>query len=109
MPTPPSSSNKEVVDSCNGYDLIFTSIEDFVVRNNDNIVKIYVEYQDPYDDDSMYFEIYPDAMIIQSAVDADEADALAYRMHEAADGLTNAAEAVRQFERTIADIIREGE
>ena len=57
----------------------------------------------------MYFEIYPDAMIIQSTVDADEADALAYRMHEAADGLTNAAEAVRQFERTIADIIREGE
>ena len=87
---------------------MLTSTGDFVVRNNDNLVKIYIEYRDPYDDDSMYFEIYPDAMLIQSAVDADEADALAYRMHDAADGLTNAAEAVRQFERTIADILSGG-
>ena len=103
MPT--TSSNKQVIDSCNGYDLMLTSAGDFVVRNNDNIVRITIDYQDPYNDDSMFFEIYPDAMNTYSSVDADEADAIAYRMYEMADGLANAAETVRQFERTIADIL----
>ena len=107
MPTP--SPNKQVVDECNGYDLMLTSAGDFVVRNNDNIVRITIDYQDLYDDDSLFFEISPNAMNTYSSVDADEADALAYKMHEMADSLTNAAEAVRQFETTIADILRDGE
>ena len=109
MPTTPPPSNKQVVDECNGYDLMLTSSGDFVVRNNDNIARITIDYQDPYDDDSLFFEIYPNVMSAYTSIDADEADALAYRMHEMADSLANAAEAVRQFERTIADILNGGE
>lgn len=88
---------------------MLTSVGDFVVRNNDNIARITIDYQDPYDDESLFFEIYPNVASAYTSVDADEADALADRMREMADSLTNAAEAVRQFERTIADILSEGE